>query len=134
TLASFAQLADHPRMYLVGYSDDGDPIFPTVDLRFFGVRGTLPRFKLTNSMVLQTVSTSALVDGEDADGNPVQVQASMEATYYASRSTYQWTEDKVPAIAPRYQTVIAAVSPRPINYRINAPGTGSGTVNYAAFV
>ncbi len=134
TLVNFAQLADHPRMYLVGYSDDGDPIFPTVDLRFIGVRGAIPPVKLVNSTVLQTVSTSGMVQGKDSEGADIEVQASMEATYYASRTTYQWIEDKIPALTPRYATVIAAVSPRPVGYRISAPGTASGTVNYSAFV
>lgn len=122
----FAPMAAFPRMYFIQHSDDGHPLFPTVDLHFIGFRnGTPPPVKIVNSRTLQTVSTSATVAEE---------QVSMEATYYASRTSYRWIETQKPPAEPRYRSVLEAVPPTPFGWRVSAKGTSSGTVNYAAFV
>lgn len=125
-LNRFEPMASYNKMYLTHHSDDGALIFPTVDLHFIGFRnGVPPPPKIVNSKTLQSVSTS---------GNVGEEQVSMEATYYASRTTYRWIEIQKPTIHPRFSAVLEAADPDLVGWRVTAKGTSSGTVGYAAFV
>lgn len=132
-LNRFAPMATFPKMYLVQHSDDGNPLFPTVDLHFIGFRrGVPPPVKIVNGRTLQTVSTSATINIE-VDGVETPTAVSMEASYFGSRTSYRWIETQKPPANPRYSTVLEAVSPAPFAWRVSGPGSSAGTVSYAAF-
>lgn len=119
----------YPRMFLERTSDDGNEIFPTVDLIYVGVRDQQRDARAVDSVTLQTVSTTAVPVSGDFAGQTV----SMEATYYASRTQYQWAEFQNPADYPRYSIVNRPLVPKLISHRVQAPG-GAATVPYDVFV
>lgn len=122
-IVKFHPLPGYARMYMTHISDDGDVIFPTIDVHYIGVRGTIPLPKITNSRVVQTVTTSTTHEDQNY---------TLEATYFASRTNYQWIETTVPPITPRYGPVQMAAPVQPFRY--HTEGGDGGLIPYAAFV
>lgn len=108
-LIRFQNIANHPRVYLMGWGNDQNPIFPTVELTYSGLRnGRLPPAKAVDSKSVQTVQ--AVITA--ATGKYSGKQITMELTYRASRTQYNWIEDSLPnKNAPLYGTVRNPVDP-----------------------
>lgn len=137
-IVKFGTMPGYDHMYLTHISDDGALIFPTVDMHYIGIRGSTPQPVITNSRVVQTVTTSGTttVTVIDENGEETEQERSitLEATYYSSRTSYRWIERQVPLLNPRFKDVLMAAPIQPFGYRTEAPGAGNTLVEYQHFI
>ena len=96
-------------MFLVKFSSDDNPIFPTVTLSFEGCRGgVVPDPVKTDDITTQSASTTKEII--DPTSPNYQKSITMAIQYYASRTTYDWVQLTDPAGNSPYTTVRNPIS------------------------
>lgn len=91
-------------MFLVKWSSDDNPIFPTVTLMYEGCRnGTAPDPIPTDDKTIQSAATSFIIT--DPTSPNYNKAVSMSIQYVAARTSYEWVAFSDPAGVATYYAV-----------------------------
>lgn len=103
------------RMFFDGTSDDGNPVFPTIDLNFTGFRGPIPAAKGVDSLVVK----SLVLDAPASEG---LTPLAFSAGYYAARTTWTWYLTSAPdPISPKFNNTRGRFSSAGSLFNIRTP-------------
>lgn len=91
-------------MFLLKWSSDDNPIFPTVTLSYEGSRGGVAPDPIpTDDKTAQSASTTFVIT--DSTSPNYQKAITMSIQYYAARTSYEWSAFSNPAGVATYDDV-----------------------------
>lgn len=131
-LVKWSTMPGYGRMFLIGNSDDGDTVFPTVELTYTGCRKDIPAARGVDSKALQTVQTSVTPSSGTWAGKTI----TLEAQFLASRTTWTWFELQKPPKLPRYATVRNPIDPLSSirRWKVTTDTGATGSIGLAEFI
>jgi len=105
----FSSLSGYPKMYLMRWTDDEDPVFPTVTLEYMGFKsGSAPPEKAEDGQILQTVSvTVTSLTYEPGE----EIEIAMDVVYFAQQTNYTWYRLTAPPSGSQFAVARRLIDP-----------------------
>lgn len=113
-LTRFGNLPGFTKVWLMRYSSDDEPHFPTVTLEYQGCKsGAVPPPKGEDGKTIQNISTTVIATGgqyKPVTAHP-NTTVTLEIQFYAAQTVWNWYSLTNPGTNPLYATVRRPIDP-----------------------